>query len=676
MRLLILAAAVANVIHATPAPTVDTEWDHVVSLVGVDNGVIVDYKNPQVGVRPTLTGAGRFGGQALRYTGTERLLLQQTPFALNYDFTIEGHFMFDEVTTSNQYMMDLGNNGFTLRYYRSGPVNGVCVYQGGSTLIAQSSFVPTPGTWFHCAVVRRGGLVQLYIDGILQGQGTYSTGMAYTSLAVGNFGGGGSYSIRGRIDQFRITTKANYLANFTPPNAAFLIGGAEATFDPYWTNVNLLIDSAANGNMVDSKSGQTVEKVGMALISSSIRKLGTASMQVGSAANEFFRVQDTGDIYDFGSGEWCVECWVYPTQTVSGYTQLVGRHASGNAGGWVLGLNNMSPVVRVSAISGSWQTTLTATGATIANNRWTHVAASRLGNTLNIFVDGKLCNSVSVTGSLVASTLPVTIGATNGGGEQFVGNIDSVRITRGKARYVQNFTPKMQTAFSTNGTIGIPANDPYFSLVSGFAGYDRDLGASLRQWTPATIRSSSALDSSRKLFNESTLTLTTGATGGINYNNGTKTTLGAIDSTAEGWINTDYTAASLPLPIVGQHHASSNGAWILAVTGGKALFFIRGGIQLLGTKDIADSQWHHVAVSIRAGVAYLYVDGTLEASGSVGGVYPTYNGNIQVGYNISTEAAAGFRCNLARIRLTQGQGRYSSNFVPVENTIQLKGMAA
>jgi hypothetical protein len=150
--------------------------------------------------------------------------------------------------------------------------------------------------------------------------------------------------------------------------------------------------------------------------------------------------------------------------------------------------------------------------------------------------------------------------------------------------------------------------------------------------------------------------------------------LGAVDSTIEGWVNTDYMGVTA-MPIVGQYHASTAGSWMLGIANGKAVFFVRSGVYIESSTVIADSQWHHVAVSIRSGTAYLYVDGSLVAQAAMTRV-ADYNGNIQIGYNIAAEAAAGYRMNIARVRATQGRGRYVSNFVVGENTVVQAALAA
>lgn len=53
----------------------------------------------------------------------------------------------------------------------------------------------------------------------------------------------------------------------------------------------------------------------------------------------------------------------------------------------------------------------------------------------------------------------------------------------------------------------------------------------------------------------------------------------------------------------------------------------------------------------------------------------SYNGNIQVGFNIATDVTQVARLNVSRIRVTNGKGRYVANFTPDKDTVQIAGMA-
>ena len=73
---------------------------------------------------------------------------------------------------------------------------------------------------------------------------------------------------------------------------------------------------------------------------------------------------------------------------------------------------------------------------------WYHVAVTRSGNTLRIFINGTLEDSYTTSVAIDDGTINrIDIGG-NGGGSNFIGYIDEARITKGVARYTSNFTPQ------------------------------------------------------------------------------------------------------------------------------------------------------------------------------------------------------------------------------------------
>ena len=82
----------------------------------------------------------------------------------------------------------------------------------------------TLNTWQHIAIVQTGGVMKLYVDGVVR--------MSFN--ANGNFGrldtvlswGGGSTSnlpCKGYMDQFRVSKIARYTEAFTPPTTPFVV---------------------------------------------------------------------------------------------------------------------------------------------------------------------------------------------------------------------------------------------------------------------------------------------------------------------------------------------------------------------------------------------------------------------------------------------------------------------
>ena len=143
-----------------------------------------------------------------------------TPFGTS-DFTIECWCRFDTTPAGNgQGLFQLSNG--TLNTQVRGPAagaegnNGYWALFWGTTQLTHST-VPAINTWYHVALVRHSGTTKLHIDGTLILQVADSTNYTDTYFTVGGWYTTG-YLMDGYIDDFRITHKARYTTNFTPPD--------------------------------------------------------------------------------------------------------------------------------------------------------------------------------------------------------------------------------------------------------------------------------------------------------------------------------------------------------------------------------------------------------------------------------------------------------------------------
>ena len=101
----------------------------------------------------------------------------------------------------------------------------------GAFQLAFSTSLAVVGTWVHLAGVISGGVLKLYVNGVLEGTspaiGTLA-GLA-SPLGIGRMGDYDGQYYQGHIEEFRVTNGvARYSANFTPATAPF----AETTTAP------------------------------------------------------------------------------------------------------------------------------------------------------------------------------------------------------------------------------------------------------------------------------------------------------------------------------------------------------------------------------------------------------------------------------------------------------------
>jgi hypothetical protein len=152
---------------------------------------------------------------------------------------------------------------------------------------------------------------------------------------------------------------------------------------------------------------------------------------------------DTKQTWNFGTGDFTVEAWVYPT-AVGSLDVILGTNSGGATGGW--------QIIYDSPNAGVWNFNFQVSGGpygfslgSLSLNTWSHIAATRSGTTVRTFVNGtQITSSTTGGGSNIAeSTGTLYIGQAyeNLGGRDFNGYIDDLRITKGVARYTTTFTP-------------------------------------------------------------------------------------------------------------------------------------------------------------------------------------------------------------------------------------------
>jgi hypothetical protein len=259
----------------------------------------------------------------------------------------------------------------------------------------------------------------------------------------------------GYIDDFRITKGyARYTANFTPPTyEAPIVTGTQ--YDYNYAQVSLLLNGdGTNGSQVFtdlSSSPKTITAYGNAQISTGTKKFGTGSLAF-DGAGDYLSIT-SNDNLEFGSVDFTIEFWWYPTSTArqalyhgsfgadysigidyssTAANQKIGLWASSNGTSWNL-INSDSGGNGIGTIS-------------ITQNAWNHIVYVRSGTTWQLYINGvRDLNLTSISGSIVNRlTYPKVIGnwyVSNTQPTQVSGYIDDFRITKGLARYTQNFTP-------------------------------------------------------------------------------------------------------------------------------------------------------------------------------------------------------------------------------------------
>ncbi|MDP7367756.1 MAG: LamG domain-containing protein [Candidatus Pacebacteria bacterium] len=253
-------------------------------------------------------------------------------------------------------------------------------------------------------------------------------------------------------DDTGITTETDVDRNSNGEYISTVYTGTVAFSDD--ANTLLLLHMNDTG-LTDSSSGShTVTLAGNAARSGTQSKFGNYSLYC-DGTGDWLRVADSAD-WDFGTGNFTVEAWVYPTDS-STYRAFLG---SGNWGGptnydWLFDLNGWGspaePTSRWHIYNGSSSAVDNDTTTTVTLNTWTHMAACRSGSTTTVYINGSAAGTLSGTHN-ITSNGDLHIGSRGGAGAPWLGYIDEVRFSD-NARYSGPFTPNQGTVTNATGTL-------------------------------------------------------------------------------------------------------------------------------------------------------------------------------------------------------------------------------
>lgn len=326
---------------------------------------------------------------------------------------------------------------------------------GGGTNFSASFTGNILNRWTHVALVRNGGTVTFYLNGVSVGSGAGGT-QGTTNLAAINIGGGsglpsaGYENVTGYISGLRVVNgSAVYTGAFTPP-----------TTPPSNITNTTFLANFTNAGIVDGSMMNDLETVGDTQISTSVFKYGTGSIYFDGTGD--YLTQSSGQQVSFGTGDFTIEAWIYFLSTA--YPAQSGI-MFGSGVGWTLYIYP-SNRLQWGTISPQSPANLLTGNTTLTTGRWYHIAVTRRSGTVNLWVDGVSDGSVSDTSNYSASGI-LQIGLSHSN-YPFYGYMDDLRITKGLARYQSNFTPPTQqlSAFGSNA----PSTVEYLVLAGGGGG--------------------------------------------------------------------------------------------------------------------------------------------------------------------------------------------------------------
>jgi hypothetical protein len=279
-------------------------------------------------------------------------------------------------------------------------------------------------TWYHVAAVRVNDDYYTYINGVQDSSYTSApAGHTYYADGVPHYIGynrTGASDFDGLLSNVRfVNGTALYTSNFTPPAEPLTVV----------TNTELL--TCQGQNIKDYSSSAHAITVN-----------GDAKATIVSSSFEF---DGTGDYVQMDSstdtdlsGDFTIEAWVYPTANgESSNSEIVSRGAASTLNGWHFAVANGTTRLFFGVnYAGTTAAVYTLTSGSMTLNSWNHVAVTRSGDTVRIFIDGSLdvTNSSATGRPTVSGTEYVYVGrgSYDLGNREFNGKISAVKIYKGK----------------------------------------------------------------------------------------------------------------------------------------------------------------------------------------------------------------------------------------------------
>ena len=260
------------------------------------------------------------------------------------------------------------------------------------------------------------------------GNGWWRCSITSTAIATGNasiqsyIAGPTGDSVKGLYiwgPQFEV---AGSVTNYTPTPANFSTAPA-------------LLLNFANAAVVDTVGANNLLTVSGATLTSA-SKYGSGAMTF-NGTSDYLTMANTPFTFN---GSFTIELWGRTTsnQSVGSVFSTFFETSPFDSAG--LGIKVVGGGTQACVWSSGSQI-LTGTSS-IIDGYWHHIAVTRDGATMNLFVDGQLQSQFSSTATFSAGTVVVGGSSYNSyAGGWLLGQVDDLRVTKGVARYTSDFTP-------------------------------------------------------------------------------------------------------------------------------------------------------------------------------------------------------------------------------------------
>jgi hypothetical protein len=370
----------------------------------------------------------------------------------------------------------------------------------------------------------------------------------------------------------------------------------------------------------------------------------------------YFDVSDATD-FDFGTGDYTVEMWVYPTTTfIVNWAMAFNTIGVNQYWAWTDGGGNSAAAGLSSYPSGNYSGSFDHMPNRFS---WSHIVFQNTSGTENWYINGVRVYNATNNPSFSASATGVRVGLSPAYASQFFygGYISDVRVLKGSNAYSNASTLTVPTA-----PLGSVTNTKLLTNFTNAAIFDQS------GKTNIDTVGNAQLDTSVKKFG--TASAEFDGTGDYLFLPSQPTLSFPSDFTIEFFFNSDSFSGYKAL-LASKGYYDSAGSWLLRATASDSIAWAS--YNASGASEaykeftvptMSTGTWYHLAAVRSSGSINVYLNGTVSSSGALADTKLLIDGSVSgvyVGYEQRFTANGDFDGYIDELRITQ-KARYTSNF--------------
>jgi hypothetical protein len=494
--------------------------------------------------------------------------------------------------------------------------------------------------WTHIAVTRESGTVRLFVNGVLDTSATITSSIncGTSTPRILKLIDSGS-SPKGYASNIRVVKgTAVYTSAFTPPTEPLT---AVTNTSLLICQSNYFVDNSTNAYTLTVSGTPKVTSFSPFVNSEAITLADNGGSAYLDGFSDYIASESSADL-GFGTGDWTIECWIYPTGTNSGmrvWSMAQGDNADINIGstGTLNYFNGVSSTTSAAGIVNQYQ--------------WSHIAMVRSSGTVSGYANGVQVLSQSTTPNTTARSIYIG-GNTD---QEFLGYISNFRVVKGTAVYTSSFTPPTAPLTAiTNTALLLNFKDAaifdYAALSNLGTIGNADISTAVVKYGTGSLAFDGTGDYLSTVYNPI-----------LNFDTGDFTVECWVYVTGNGTGGTTYQA------IFGSNSNAPPSYWnVYRDTRDDTLvFFGNDNVVRPTSNTITSNSWVHIAFSRASGTLKGFINGVEGYSATVTTSYTTNPSGFRVGFDHGASTAY-FQGYIDDLRITKGLARYTSAFTPPE----------